>query len=126
MGLTATSNGSNNTYHESENEEADFDMALDRKFAIEILKDCNGRLHSAMKLKIATSQGETTKGKKYINPRQCVECGKLTRVHCYQCGLTYCYPLKDKKQIRTWCFYKHVKGICKLKKRTRTRNESNK
>ena len=118
--IAATSDDSYNTFHESDSYD-DLDMGRNKDYAIEVLKDCNGGLHSVMKLKSAVSNGTTTKGKIYINPRQCMECGKLTRVKCYQCNEIYCYPLKDKKNIRSYCFYKHVKGICKMKQSKRRR-----
>ena len=114
---------SNETFDESMYREFDFDMSRDRRYPIEILHDCNGGWHSAMKLKCTVSHGLTTKGKKYVNPRQCEKCGKLSRVKCYQCDKVFCYPLKDKTNISSCCFYKHVHGKKKGLKKHRRDNK---
>ena len=120
---TVLSDSSNETFDESMHIEFDFDMSRDRRYPIGILHDCNGGWHSAMKLKCTVSHRLTTKGKKYVNPRQCEKCGKLSRVKCYQCDKVFCYPLKDKTNISSCCFYKHVHGKKKCLKKHRRDNK---
>ena len=113
MDLTPPMNSSNNeVFDESFCREVEFDVTNNDIKAIDEIYDSNGGLHSAIKLSATVSQGVTTKGKKYVNPRQCIYCGRLSRIRCQQCNKVYCYPLKDRNNVNKSCFYTHVHGKC--------------
>ena len=82
-----------------------------RKNAIDTMIDASMRKHSAVKLKCTTSNGKSTKGKKYVKPRKCVGCGALSRIKCLECDEVYCYPIKKQYDPSKSCFCRHINAI---------------
>ena len=82
-----------------------------RKHAIAVLTDASMRKHSVVKLKCTTSNGKSTKGKRYVKPRKCVSCGSLSRVKCLECDEVYCFPVKKQYKVSNSCFCKHINAV---------------
>ena len=101
-------------------EEFDFDVPEKKKKAqnvIQQMRDVCGLPHSVVKLTCTVSNGASTKGKKYSKPRRCHLCGAASRVKCRECNKVFCYPLRNKTEVKNCCFYNHVKGVTRKTKR---------
>ena len=91
-----------------------------RRNALCIMTDVRAFKHSVVKLPSTTSNGKSTKGKKYVRPRKCYTCGTLSRVKCLECDKVFCYPIKNNKSnVSDSCFCLHVNEITKKRRKKR-------
>ncbi len=76
--------------------------------------DKNGKVHQAVRHELVQLSG----GRRYTQAYRCkrFDCTNKSRVKCLQCGLSYCYPIRDMSKVSKLnnCFTNHVHNIPKV------------